>query len=1179
MALKWKGRVRETTVTTGTGALTLAGAVTAYGTFASLMSTGDTCYGTVAHRTTTEWEDCLFTMESDGTLTRTTVIDGSSGVGVAVSLSAGTKDVFLGLPPAIIETLLGASLVTLGTASYITSERVLTAGSGISLTDGGAGSTLTVANTAQGVTDHGALSGLTDDDHTQYALLLGRATGQTIIGGTASGDDLTLKSTSHATKGTIFLGTASAYDEVNDRLGIGNTAPSVKLHVTGADDTTARIRLDDTLYNVSLQVEAGNLESLFNTTRIVASGAYSKFAIATSDLRRLAIQTNGYVAIAPNTNDTDISTVQSRLHVQDKDSATTTVTNVLTLDHHTSGTAANGFGLGIGFRLQSSTATQQNAGLLSCSWTDATHASRTSKLTLSAYYTSTAQEGIRVQATSAGVNVGYGGPPAISAPHHFRSINDGGAGYNTSVLWDVPRTAGAASLGYGSRQQFRLNDDQGANNPESCAKFDFIWADITHATRTGRLIFGAYYVTTGQDILTLTANSAGVASSTAVFTGIPSAPFGSGARNERFGAGSGRGAATGADNTCVGSTAGSSLTNANNNTLIGSGAGAALTSGGGNVLIGLLAGNALTTASSCTLVGTNAGPVATGSLDALGTNAGAAHLAGAQCVYVGSNAGLANTSGSYNTFVGSRAGYGNQTSNGVTCVGQNAGQTITGGNNTSIGQLSGAVTLTSGTGNTLLGQAADTAATSTTDGVALGRAAICASAELALSPYITAQTFYGLSSTSTLAARAAITPTVIDNTHASRTYGVSIGAYYTSTAQEILTLTANSAGVASSTAVFTGRPSAPFGSGTNCERFGAGSGISTASGNSNTGFGSGVLDALTTGGSNTGIGYNALGACQDGGNNCAFGVQALLSLTSGTGNMGIGLNALNGITTTSNNVGVGVSALATSTGFSDCVGIGFQCLTSNTGNHNVGVGTQALLSGPCTGAQNIGVGTRALQHVTSGASNIGIGYQAGRTTLTTGGYNVLLGDSSNVAASGTNYGVALGYQAVCVANEFALGPYITAQTFYGLSSTSALRAQGKIKNTWGVSTDASREGILSLYATDYNGDRLGLQITGDGTNTEIGFYGVTPVARPSAYTQTYSTADKTHANFTAADLTVADGAGTNDATIGAITADASVIAAVQELADQHNKLKADLADLKQFVNSLVDDLQSLGLAQ
>jgi hypothetical protein len=40
---------------------------------------------------------------------------------------------------------------------------------------------------------------------TQYAKLAGRSGGQTLIGGTASGNDLTLQSTSHATRGDIFF--------------------------------------------------------------------------------------------------------------------------------------------------------------------------------------------------------------------------------------------------------------------------------------------------------------------------------------------------------------------------------------------------------------------------------------------------------------------------------------------------------------------------------------------------------------------------------------------------------------------------------------------------------------------------------------------------------------------------------------------------------------------------------------------------------------------------------------------------------------------------------------------------------------------------------------------------------------------------------------------------------------
>lgn len=53
--------------------------------------------------------------------------------------------------------------------------------------------------------DHGNLSGNGDDDHLQYLLLAGRAGGQTAYGGIGSGDNLVLRSTSHATKGQVWL--------------------------------------------------------------------------------------------------------------------------------------------------------------------------------------------------------------------------------------------------------------------------------------------------------------------------------------------------------------------------------------------------------------------------------------------------------------------------------------------------------------------------------------------------------------------------------------------------------------------------------------------------------------------------------------------------------------------------------------------------------------------------------------------------------------------------------------------------------------------------------------------------------------------------------------------------------------------------------------------------------------
>lgn len=94
-------RVLETSTTTGTGALTLAGAVTGYRTFASVMATSDTClyavWGVDANGSPTgEWEGGVGTYSGVNTLTRTTVLE-SSNAGSVVTLSAGTKYVAITL--------------------------------------------------------------------------------------------------------------------------------------------------------------------------------------------------------------------------------------------------------------------------------------------------------------------------------------------------------------------------------------------------------------------------------------------------------------------------------------------------------------------------------------------------------------------------------------------------------------------------------------------------------------------------------------------------------------------------------------------------------------------------------------------------------------------------------------------------------------------------------------------------------------------------------------------------------------------------------------------------------------------------------------------------------------------------------------------------------------------------
>tara|TARA_R110000868_G_scaffold25254_1_gene98548 strand:- start:135 stop:980 length:846 start_codon:yes stop_codon:yes gene_type:complete len=94
MALVIADRVRETSTTTGTGTLTLAGAVSGFQTFSSAIGDANTCYYTIVNGS--EWEVGLGTVAA-GTLARTTILQ-SSNADAAVNFSAGTKDVFATYP-------------------------------------------------------------------------------------------------------------------------------------------------------------------------------------------------------------------------------------------------------------------------------------------------------------------------------------------------------------------------------------------------------------------------------------------------------------------------------------------------------------------------------------------------------------------------------------------------------------------------------------------------------------------------------------------------------------------------------------------------------------------------------------------------------------------------------------------------------------------------------------------------------------------------------------------------------------------------------------------------------------------------------------------------------------------------------------------------------------------------
>jgi hypothetical protein len=154
MALVINDRVKETATTTGTGAISLSGAVSGFETFAAGIGNSNTTYYCIAHQDQAEFEVGLGTLDGDSSdLTRTTVIS-SSNSDSAVNFSSGTKDVFCTMP--------ASKLVFEDASSDVTLPNDLILGSDSSVLKFGADSDITVTHAADtGLTTNGTFQATT----------------------------------------------------------------------------------------------------------------------------------------------------------------------------------------------------------------------------------------------------------------------------------------------------------------------------------------------------------------------------------------------------------------------------------------------------------------------------------------------------------------------------------------------------------------------------------------------------------------------------------------------------------------------------------------------------------------------------------------------------------------------------------------------------------------------------------------------------------------------------------------------------------------------------------------------------------------------------------------------------------------------------------------------------------
>lgn len=146
-------------------------------------------------------------------------------------------------------------------------------------------------------------------------LITGKAGGQTIIGGTAASDNLTLKSTSNGTLGRVLFDSTTGFnwDGTNKRLGIGKS-PADLLDITG---TTGGVVVTGTTGTGSsyLQVvgaaggqsgiiqvfggsAVGNLFGFAKASNVyVTSGPFSAMTVGTVNATDLVLGTNSAEAV------------------------------------------------------------------------------------------------------------------------------------------------------------------------------------------------------------------------------------------------------------------------------------------------------------------------------------------------------------------------------------------------------------------------------------------------------------------------------------------------------------------------------------------------------------------------------------------------------------------------------------------------------------------------------------------------------------------------------------------------------------------------------------------------------------------------------------------------------------------------------------------------------------------
>lgn len=381
-------------------------------------------------------------------------------------------------------------------------------------------------------------------------LSTGIAGGQSAIGGTAASENLTLSSTSNGTKGKLILGSASAYDEVNDRLGIGLTSPSYNIDVTNSTKTVG-----------SVTFSGAGLNDM--TTSGTYTGTRNRAIIVTLDAAS-AVKT---IASAPTSGGTGYTAGDVITITTGGGNATITVNTV------------NGSGV---------------ITALNTAFPPDTRGS--------GYSTGAGQ------ATSGGT--GTGATVNITAVADTFSVSSNAI---SQSIGNVIIAASPTSLGFGVSITFAAAIGHTLNNTWSFNETVNGLINSGNSFYNAGVFFGAQSVSSSNVYIGNVSGEGNLSGTLNTFMGVANGQLNTGSNNTFLGARAGRFSTTAGTSVMVGANAGVNTTTGNQNVFIGSAAGQTNTTGGQNTIVGGNGAGAITTGNANTIIGNSGAGLSTGS--------------------------------------------------------------------------------------------------------------------------------------------------------------------------------------------------------------------------------------------------------------------------------------------------------------------------------------------------------------------------------------------------------------------------------------------------------------------------------------------------------------------------------------------------------------------------------------